>query len=193
MAKKNPWKIVGIACAVLLVAALGLLGYTYSSRSRLQLDSAARSNQPTFIDPVADLKVQNNAIADSWFVVSNLKSGDREFGILVHQLKNPGGYFPTIAVTDVNDHKYLLDEIQGGSVTSTKDGFEVKSDNIQWVADGQTMKIQGKMKSGDGSFDLTLVRKGSVLAYNGTGYFPLVDSDWPTCVNYSCQIRTFTV
>lgn len=145
----------------------------------LKPDSAQRPNQPMFIDPIADLKPQSGALADSWFVCSNLTSGDHEFGLLIHYLKDPFSGSPTVAITDVTDGKYILDESGSGKVTATPDGFAVVGDNLRWSANESTMRIQASLRSGD-SFDLTTRRVGPVLPYNGTGYFPLFDSDSPT-------------
>ena len=142
--------------------------------------NASRPNQPMYIDPAADLAPKKGVIADSFFVTSNLKSEDHEFGILAHYMKLPFNNGPSIAITDVTDGKYYLDEAKGGKISGTGNGFEVKSDTLQWTANEQTMTIKGTMSSGEGSFDLTIKRQGPVLAYNGTGYFPLIDEGTPT-------------
>ena len=85
----------------------------------LKPDSAQRPNQPMFIDPIEDLKPQSGALADSWFVCSNLTSGDHEFGLLIHYLKGPLSGSPTVAITDVTEGKYILDESGSGKVTAT--------------------------------------------------------------------------
>lgn len=134
-----------------------------------------------FIDPIADMRPGNG----SWFVTTNVKSdsGDQEFGILTHHLAVPlFDITTTVAITDVTKGKYYPDERKEGKIKETEDGFEVKSGNLQWTwsEETQAMSIKGQLKSGEGSFDLHAIRKGPVLAYSGTGIWPLVDNDSPT-------------
>lgn len=142
-------------------------------------DSAQRPNQPMFIDPVGDLATQSPTGGGSWFVISNLRAGDREFGILTHFLQTPVNASQTLAITDVSTGKYYLDEEGKAQFSPHEPGFEIKGDNVQWSATDSGMRIQGTLKSGE-SFDLTLRRAGPPLAYNGTGYFPLFDNAMPT-------------
>lgn len=142
-------------------------------------DTAQRPNQPMFIDPIEDLKPQDRLGGGSWFAISTLRAGDREFGILIHYLKTPTGTVQTLAITDANTGKYYLDEA-GKPKFSTRDhGFEVTSDNLRWSATDTGMQIRGSLASGE-AFDLTMHRVGPVLSYNGTGNFPLIDDAMPT-------------
>ena len=133
-----------------------------------------------FVDPIEDLKPQDNVLRDSWFICANLFSGDHEFGLLVNFVEKPMGDGPTIAITDVTENLYILDEAEKGDVKATTDGFVIEGDNLIWTGDESGMRLQGEMVSGEGSIDLELRRQGPALAYNGTGYFPMLDNDTPT-------------
>lgn len=142
-------------------------------------DTAARPNMPMFVDPVANLKPQDDAIVDSFFIISNLRAGDREFGVLIHYIKTPGGVAPVVAISDAATGGYYLDENSDGKVSARGDGFEVNADNMTWTGTAKEMRVQAHLPSGE-SFDLTARPSGPVLAYNGTGYFPLADNTMPT-------------
>lgn len=144
-------------------------------------DNMERPNRPMFIDPVADLKPQEGMMGDSWFICCNLDAGDREFGVLIHYIKKPTlSGTSMIAISDISSSRFILDEGKEAKYESTNDGFDVSSDNLKWSANASTMQVQGKMESGDGLFDLELKRQGPVLAYNGTGCFPLIDNELTT-------------
>ena len=144
-------------------------------------DSMQRPNRPMFIDPVADLKPQIGMMGDSWFICCNLHAADREFGVLVHYIKKPAADgTSTIAIADVANSNYILDEAKLAKYEDAGEGFEVSSDNLLWSASASTMHTQGTVKSGTAQFDLTLQRQGPVMAYNGTGCFPLIDNQLTT-------------
>lgn len=164
------------ACAI-TVASSSCSTYLKPS---LHPDNANRPNLPLLFDPAEDLKPQSDAPGNSWFVSSNLFSGEHEFGFFVHYTENPMFKGPTFAITDVSNKKYYLEESSGGTITTTTEGFEVKSKVVHWTGSESVMQIEGKTVSGEASFKLLLRKKGPVLAYNGTGYFPLFENQGPT-------------
>lgn len=144
-------------------------------------DNAGRPNLPMFIDPVADLKPQTAVMGDSWFLGCNLDADDREFGLQIHFIKTPiGPGVTTVALSDMATSRYILDDGKHGDLTETGDGFTVSSDDLTWSANPGEMRVQGRIGSGEGSFDLIIRRKGPVLPYNGTGLYPLLDNELAT-------------
>lgn len=137
---------------------------------------AENPNQATFI---TDMHIGTG----SWFVVSNVKAGDYEFGLLTHHISLPNNdTATTVAITDVTNSKYYVDERKEGSIKENEKGFEVQSGNLNWTwsEDEQSMIIKGKLEALDYTFDLEVTRNCPILAYNGTGCWPLADTDSPT-------------
>lgn len=182
--KKTLRPIVFLSAALLAILA------GCASSPVTQADSPSRPNQPMFVDPMVDTKSQTGALAESWFICANVHDGDREYGILIHFMKIPFSSTTTIAITDVTDGRYYLDDRKGGSIRDTADGFDIETSNIEWSSRNMSMRVKGTMKSGDGEFDFELMPAGPALAYNGTGYFPLVDNDTPTWEYAHPQMET---
>ncbi|GBG95030.1 hypothetical protein LFYK43_14890 [Ligilactobacillus salitolerans] len=150
------------------------------SAPQTKLDNMERPTRPMFIDPVGDLHPQEGMMGDSWFICSTLDAGDREFGVLIHYIKKPTlSGTSTIAIADISTSRYLLDEAKEADYEIAGQGFEVSSDNLKWSADAATMQAKGKTEAGD-EFDLSFKRQGPAIAYNGTGYFPLIDNKLTT-------------
>ena len=148
-------------------------------------DNLSRPNRPMFIDPIADLKPQVGMMGDSWFICCNLTAADREFGVLIHYIKKPAADgTSTIAIADVSSSDYILDEAKPAQYADVNTGFKVTSQNLTWSADASEMHVQGTVESDNGQFDLSFKRQGPVMAYNGTGCFPLID-DQLTTYEYS--------
>ncbi|GAU75964.1 lipocalin-like domain-containing protein [Fusibacter sp. 3D3] len=168
--------IITIILAVLIIIISHIdLSVTLTSKP----DNAERPNQPMFIDPIADMKPGSG----SWFITTNVTAGDQEFGLLTHHIALPfNNTTTTVAITDVTNSKYYADERKEGKIKETDEGFEVNSKNLLWTwsADKKSMSIKGQLESGEGSFDLVLIQKGPVLAYSGTGIWPLLDNASPT-------------
>ena len=141
-----------------------------------------RANQPMFIDPVADLiPYSGEDGTGSWFIVANLKDGDHEFGLLFHfrQFLTEEGIGKTIqfAITDVETGDYIVHEEADGVLSAIDNGFSIKSESSFWMGTAQEMTFKGSNE--DISFDLAASVNGPVLAYNGTGAFPLFDDNYP--------------
>lgn len=137
---------------------------------------------PLFVDPANDLAPQTLKPdvpgADSWFLVSNVTAGSREFGLLLHYVtRGAGEERSTISVIDVAADKFLTDIAHRGSISQSDAGFQFESGNIHWAASDSEM--QATATSADGTFqiELTARRSGSVLAYNATGLIPLFGRD----------------
>lgn len=160
------------------VTTLGVLIRSSLTPNYLRRDTPKRPNLPLFVDPREDMGPQG-APAESWFVFSNLRAGGREFGVVVHFLKTPFDASPTVAIADVGGGRFFLDEDQKGKLTRTPDGFQVVGDNLRWTANENSMQIEGRLAGGE-VFNLKTRREGPTLAYNGTGYFPLIDNAVPT-------------
>lgn len=153
---------------------------TNSSKFYVKSDNMERPNRPMFIDPIGDLQPQVGMMGDSWFICGTLDAGGREFGVLIHYIKKPTlSGSSTIAIADISTSRYLLDENKPATFETANAGFEVSSDNLKWSADASVMQVQGKVEAGD-SFELSLKRQGPVMAYNGTGCFPLIDNVFTT-------------
>lgn len=135
-----------------------------------------RPNLPMFIDPVEDLKPQAGAAANSWFISSNLHAREREFGLILHYLKRIGGGGSTLAITDVTNQRFLTDDAGTGRVTALPGGFEITAPNMHWTGTANQMRVTGTMTTGQGSVDLTMRPTGKILAYNATGFYPLIDN-----------------
>lgn len=149
---------------------------TNFSAPQTKPDNLERPNRPMFIDPIGDLHPQVGMMGDSWFICATLAAEDREFGILIHYIKKPTqSGTSTIAIADISTSRYLLDEDKPADYEPAEVGFEVSSENLKWSADAATMHVQGTVNTDD-SFELNLKRQDAVIAYNGTGCFPLLDN-----------------
>ncbi|WP_405815323.1 carotenoid 1,2-hydratase [Streptomyces sp. NBC_01390] len=58
-----------------------------------------------------------------------------------------------------------------GTGLSDKQGVDIHTDNITWTDDVREMKLRTKVP--EGTIDVTLRPRGSVLYNLGTGYFPM--------------------
>lgn len=143
---------------------------------------APNLGMPLFVDPAKDLAPQTLKPdvpgADSWFLVSNVTAGDREFGLLLHYVtRGAGEERSTISVIDVGADRFMTDITHRGAITQTDAGFQFESGNIRWAASDHEM--QATASSADRAFqiELTARRKGPVFAYNATGLIPLFGRD----------------
>lgn len=99
----------------------------------------------------------------------------------MHYVKKPfGAGVSTIALIDVSDSRCILDESQKAKFDTTESGFEILSSNLKWSANASVMRVHGRTESGDGAFELTFKRQAPLMAYNGTGYFPLLNNELAT-------------
>ncbi|WP_032093151.1 lipocalin family protein [Necropsobacter rosorum] len=142
------------------------------------------NNLPIFINPIADLAPKTldskTAGADSWFLIANVQSGDKEFGLLFHYVtRGKGEERSTVSVIDITDDCFVTDIANTGNIKQRENGFEFSSANIVWQTSDNQMSIRASCVQKNISIQLSAQSNGRVFAYNSTGYIPLFGAQIP--------------
>ena len=128
---------------------------------------------PVFIELPRDQGGHSDAVADIWYVMSRLRSGEREFGVQVMTSSSPSRFVTSwISVTDdvtglYRHERYRFDWSQ---VSVSEDDLDVRLPTLalRGIPGGMTLgaEIPGVV------IDLTLRSSGPILYNCGAGAFP---------------------
>lgn len=165
------------------IGVIGLVLLSGCATTSTELERRSASSLPTFIDPATALgprKDLGSNSGDSWYVIANVNGGGHQLGFLVHYLNtNTGLGISSVSITDQTTGWYAKGEerVLGGKASATGDGMAIHTPNVTWTGDSKQMQLHAKLAEGE--VDATLRSQGPVLAYMGTGYFPLFDNGFP--------------
>lgn len=134
---------------------------------------------PKLIDPAVDLGAQTPGPelgwADSIYITSRVDAGGHEIGILLHVVSIPNGPGRKIvlSVTDESTdfYRYEVVPVQESDLHWSADGLNITAPGLSWTGDAERMSISFEVPWF--ALDLELESDGPVMAYGGSGSFPL--------------------
>ncbi|MBO4252360.1 hydrolase [Streptomyces griseorubiginosus] len=137
----------------------------------------SKTSVPVLVDPAAKLTYDPGQPNQSWYITAHVTAGGHRYGFLVHYLNSSigkqAGAVSKVSVVNEDTGWYTRSEIPlpSGKGLSDKQGVDIHTDNITWTGDATEMKLRAKVA--EGTIDVTLRPRGSVLYNLGTGYFPM--------------------
>lgn len=178
--------IGAVAVASALVASLTLASGGAATATTVRSTAAhptasqkglSTTSVPVLVDPTADLTYDPDQPNQSWYITAHVTAGGHRYGFLVHYLNSSigkqAGAVSKVSVVNEDTGWYTKSEIPlpPGKGLSDKQGIDIHTDNITWTGDAREMKLRAKVA--EGTIDVTLRPRGSVLYNLGTGYFPM--------------------
>ncbi|SDY85004.1 lipocalin family protein [Citreimonas salinaria] len=151
--------------ATILVASLG--------------SETAAESFPKLIDPATDFAAQppgpELGWADSVYITSRLNADGRDIGILLHVVSIPNGPGRKIVLSATDEttdfYRYEVVPVQESDFHWSADGLNITAPGLTWTGDAERMSISFEVPWF--ALDLELESEGPVMAYGGSGSFPL--------------------